>query len=212
MMPILYSFRRCPYAIRARMSLCYAQVKVELREVVFRNKPQAMLDASSKGTVPTLVLEDGCVIDESKDIMYWALAQQGADTWLVDSQRAEIDALFEGNDGAFKAHLDHYKYADRYPEFSAGVYRKRGEAFLQNLEQRLQQSAYLLGDKMCLADVAIFPFIRQFAMVDKAWFDQSDYKQLQYWLQGFLESELFTTVMSKYPAWQKGDDITVFPA
>ncbi len=211
MLPILYSFRRCPYAIRARMAMQYAGTTAELREIVFRNKPAGMLEASPKGTVPTMILNDGSVLDESEDVMRWALAQHDPAQWLKPEEEQAIRELVDENDGSFKTSLDRYKYADRYPEFSRETYRARCEVFLARLEQRLQTSAYLLGESISIADIAIFPFIRQFAFVDKAWFDQAPYPHLQRWLEAFLASDLFTAVMLKYPVWQAGDDVTVFP-
>lgn len=203
--PILYSFRRCPYAMRARMALAYAGIRVELREVVLKDKPSAMLEASSKGTVPVLILPDGKVIDESIDVMYWALTQEDPDNWLgLESDknlRKEISELVTENDGAFKAMLDKYKYADRHPEQSADWYRDQACAFLLTLETRLNKTQWLQGSQLGFADVAIFPFIRQFVMVDPPWFDQAPYARLRRWLDTLLGSELFTSVMHKHPQW-----------
>jgi glutathione S-transferase len=213
-LPVLYSFRRCPYAMRARMALFYSGISVELREVVLRDMPAALLDCSPKGTVPVLVLEDGTVIEESRDIMHWALAARDPDHWLppdAAAQRVDIDGLVDSNDRSFKQQLDRYKYADRYPEQPPGEYRHAGEEFLQQLEQRLKTTTWLCGDCMTLADVAIFPFVRQFAFVDKPWFDAAPYPRLQQWLNGLLKSPLFLGVMNKYPPWQDGDAATVFP-
>lgn len=211
MLPILYSFRRCPYAIRARMAIHYAGVAVELREIVFRDKPESMLQASPKGTVPTLLLPDQSVLDESEDVMRWALQHNDQGNWLSAELNQGIRKLVEENDFSFKQHLDHYKYADRYPEYSELEYRLRGEVFLQHLEDQLSDRPYLLSNTISFADVAIFPFIRQFAFVDKHWFDQSPYPKLCKWLNRWLESSLFKAVMFKYPVWKQGDEITVFP-
>ena len=211
MFPILYSFRRCPYAIRARMALCYAEIQVELREVLLKDKPAAMLEASAKGTVPVLVLEDGTVLDESYDVMRWALAQNDPDSCWDDSLVEQIDELVRQNDVEFKPWLDRYKYADRHPEYSAEYYRSQGDLFLQRLETRLQQHAYLLRDTLCFAEVAIFPFVRQFAFVDKGWFDSAPYPHLQAWLQRLLLSDLFLAAMAKYPVWKEGDVPQLFP-
>lgn len=212
MRPVLYSFRRCPYAIRARMALCYAGVKVELREVLLKDKPATMLAASSKGTVPVLVLEDGAVLDESYDVMRWVLARNDPDGWWDDSLAEQIDKLVQQNDVEFKPWLDRYKYAVGYPEFSAEYYRAQGELFLQVLEVHLEHHAYLLRDTLCFADVAIFPFVRQFAFVDKDWFESAPYPRLQSWLETLLASELFLGVMAKYPVWREGDKPQLFPA
>jgi glutathione S-transferase len=213
MPPVLYSFRRCPYAMRARLALYASGVAVELREVALRNKPASMLAASPKGSVPVLVLPDGCVIDESWDIMQWALHQHDPDDWLGknDGYIAAATPLIIENDTAFKDHLDRYKYPDRYPEHPRIYYRSEAEAFLQQLENRLRATHYLLGDAMSVADVAVFPFIRQFAEVDKDWFAQAPYASLQCWLKDFLDSESYTAVMKKYSVWHPGDPTVIMP-
>ena len=207
---ILYSFRRCPYAMRARMAIHYSDCRVQLREVDLKNKPEALLAISPKATVPVLLCDDGRVIDESMDIMRWALQQRDPNNWLHAQPQAEIFALIETNDTVFKTHLDHYKYADRYPGASQLEYRQQGEVFLQQLEQRLQQQAYLICNQISLADIAIFPFIRQFAHVDIHWFDQAPYPRLRAWLYRWLESALFLSVMQKYSPWQTGDHPLIF--
>jgi len=194
-MNTLYSFRRCPYAMRARMALRYSNVPVEIIEVSLKAKPAAMLAISPKGTVPVLDA-DGQVIDESLEIMRWALAQNDPDDWLLagDSRIAE---LIEANDQVFKVHLNCYKYAERYPEQPMEIYRAEGALYLQRLEELLEGREYLLGDHPSLADIALLPFVRQFAHVDREWFAQTPYVRLQAWLQRFLESELFTSIMKK---------------
>ncbi len=211
MRPIFYSFRRCPYAIRARLALHYSGVSVALREIELRNKPEPMLMASPKGTVPVLVLPEGEVLEESEDIMRWAVSFNDPEQWLVGVFTAETRSLIDENDFVFKKHLDRYKYADRYPEHSQDYYRAQGEEFLKKLNQRLQRTQHLLADQASLVDFAILPFIRQFAFVDKVWFDAAPYPDLQAWLARFLQSDLFARVMFKYPAWQTGDEISVFP-
>jgi glutathione S-transferase len=198
-MTTLYSFRRCPYAMRARMALRYCGVAVDIVEVSLKAKPAAMLALSSKGTVPVLDI-DGRVIDESLDIMRWALAQHDPQDWLLkdDPQgQLSIAALIEENDQAFKVQLNRYKYAERYPEQPMAFYRAEGEVFLRKLDQMLEGRDYLLAEHPSLADVALMPFIRQFAHVDREWFAQTPYRRLQAWLQRFLESELFTSIMTK---------------
>ncbi len=195
----LYSFRRCPYAMRARMALRYSEVALDIVEVSLKAKPAEMLALSSKGTVPVLNV-DGQVIDESLAIMHWALAQHDPQDWLLRDDpvgQASMAALIEENDQVFKVHLNRYKYAERYPEQPMVFYRGEGERFLGKLEQLLEQRAYLLGAHPSLADVALMPFIRQFAHVDREWFAQSPYPRLQRWLQGFLDSALFTAIMKK---------------
>ncbi|PNA01020.1 MULTISPECIES: glutathione S-transferase [unclassified Pseudomonas] len=194
-MNTLYSFRRCPYAMRARMALRYSGVPVEIVEVSLKAKPAEMLAISPKGTVPVLDA-GGQVIDESLEIMRWALAQNDPDNWLLggDSRIAE---LIEANDQVFKVHLNRYKYAERYPEQPMEVYRAEGALFLQKLDELLEGRDYLLAGHPSLADIALLPFVRQFAHVDRDWFAQTPYVRLQAWLQRFLESELFTGIMKK---------------
>ncbi|MHC8353986.1 glutathione S-transferase [Pseudomonas sp. LB3P81] len=198
-MTTLYSFRRCPYAMRARMALRYSGVAVNIVEVSLKAKPAEMLALSSKGTVPVLSV-DGEVIDESLSIMHWALAQNDPQDWLLKDDsvgQVQIAALIEENDQVFKVHLNRYKYAERYPEQPMAFYRSEGEVFLRRLEELLEGRDYLLADHPSLADVALMPFVRQFAHVDREWFGQTPYVRLQAWLQRFLESDLFISVMVK---------------
>lgn len=199
--------------MRARLALQYSGVKVELREILLNDKPEDMLRLSNKATVPILELADGRVIDESWDIMIWATRKNDPDLWLGTGQSNlfKSEVLIEMNDYSFKTDLDHYKYADRYPQYPAEYYRSQGEEFLQDLEQALSQSKYLLGGSLSIADIGIFPFIRQFAFVDKAWFDQAPYPGLQSWLQELLESSLFESIMPKLPVWKQGDQPFIFP-
>jgi glutathione S-transferase len=196
---VLYSYRRCPYAMRARMALSYAGVAVEIREISLRDKPLDMLSISPKGTVP--VLQTGpLVIEQSLEIMQWALSQSDKDGWL-NNLEASAD-LITINDGPFKRLLDQYKYPNKFPEVAIkDTLDKAMDICLLPLEQRLQKSRYLLGDQMRLADVAIFPFIRQFSMVDPVWFEKSHLNHLKKWLNEQIESDLFLSVMHKYPTW-----------
>jgi glutathione S-transferase len=194
-MNTLYSFRRCPYAMRARMALRYSGVPVEIVEVSLKAKPAEMLAISPKGTVPVLDA-GGQVIDESLEIMRWALAQHDPQGWLLDGD-SRIAELIEANDHGFKVQLNRYKYAERYPEQPMEVYRTEGASFLQRLDELLIDRDYLLADHPSLADIALLPFVRQFAHVDREWFAQTPYVRLQAWLQRFLESELFTSIMKK---------------
>lgn len=194
-MNTLYSFRRCPYAMRARMALRYSGVPVEIVEVSLKAKPAEMLAISPKGTVPVLDA-DGRVIDESLEITRWALAQNDPQGWLLDGD-SRIAELIEANDQGFKVDLNRYKYAERYPEQPMEVYRAQGAVFLQRLEGLLQDRDYLLADHPSLADIALLPFVRQFAHVDREWFAQTPYPRLQAWLHNFLESDLFTSIMKK---------------
>lgn len=194
-MNTLYSFRRCPYAMRARMALRYSGVPVNIVEVSLKAKPAEMLAISPKGTVPVLDA-DGRVIDESLEIMRWALAQNDPQDWLLGGD-PRIAELIDANDQVFKVHLNRYKYAERYPEQPMELYRAEGAVFLHRLDELLQGRDYLLTDHASLADVALLPFIRQFAHVDREWFAQTPYVRLQAWLQHFLESDLFTSIMKK---------------
>ncbi len=207
MLPVLYSFRRCPYAMRARLALHSSGTAVELREVSLRDKPESMLAASPKGSVPVLLVPQGQVIDESWDIMRWALQRNDPECWLGQGHR-HVDAaepLVSENDTAFKYWLDRYKYPDRYPEHPQTHYRVMAGQFLLKLESRLSTSRFLLGDERSVADVALFPFIRQFAEVDKDWFAQFPCPNLQRWLNDFLGSARFAAVMTKYAIWHPGD-------
>lgn len=208
--PILYSFRRCPYAMRARLTIAVAGIRVALREIELRNKPRELLAVSPKGTVPVLLLKDGQVIDQSLDIMRWALAQNDSRHWLAGQTLEDARHLLEWNDGEFKYHLDRYKYPDRYPESAGLDSRRAGEKFLIELERRLTNTRYLCGPGFSLADAAILPFIRQFAAVDSAWFTDSPYPAVQQWLNDFLKSSLFDAVMQKYRPWNSGDQTIFF--
>jgi glutathione S-transferase len=199
---ILYSFRRCPYAMRARMAIASSGMQVILREISLRDKPQSLLDISSKATVPVLLTPEEMVIDESLDIMLWALRQSDPSAWLNNINYA----LIENNDGPFKQWLDRYKYADRYPEQSQQFYRQQGEQTLLMLEHALADSAFLSGNTVTLTDIAIFPFIRQFVSVEQGWFEHTPYPNTRQWLDYLLASELFQTTMHKYSPWKMADE------
>lgn len=209
-LPLLYSFRRCPYAMRARLGLLFAESPVELREIVLKNKPAQMLEISPKGTVPVLQLVDGTVIAESVEIMRWALEQQDPQGLLVASVSLQAKALIEQNDNDFKHWLNRYKYADRHPERTQIEYRQQGEVFLQLLESLLTKNAYLLGSSPSIADIGIMPFVRQFAHVDRQVFYSLPYPKLQLWLQHWLQHPLFVQAMTKFQPWQEGDDVVIF--
>ena len=195
--PILYSFRRCPYAMRARMSLLESGVEVELREVILRDRPEHMMDISPKGTVPVLLLPDGTVIEESLDIMLWSLDE----SWLAGDWKELIDV----NDGDFKHHLDRYKYNNRYENvLSSDEHREHALSILKTYDERLSNQAYLCGDSISLADLALSPFVRQFANTDRGWFDQLPLLHLHNWLIGILEGDLFKSCMVKHKQWQNG--------
>ncbi len=213
-LPILYSFRRCPYAMRARLAVAASGLSCQLREVVLRNKPQPMLDASPKGTVPVLVLPDNEVVDESLDIMLWALRQKDPGQWLRP-EREDVEtmmALIASCDQVFKYHLDRYKYPQRYEDTESAPHGQAGVAWLGQLETRLQSSPYLFGERPCLADTAIMPFVRQFARTDMGWFNAQPLTRVNTWLNAWLESPLFIQIMHKYKPWEEGDPPVVFPA
>jgi len=208
--PILYSFRRCPYAMRARMALLISETPVRLREVVLRDKPEEMITASPKATVPVLVQSDAMVIDESLAIMHWALGRNDPHDWLANA-KASHDLIAEA-DGDFKDNLDRYKYPTRYDDVDPIVHRSGGLEFLRMLEKHIAINGQLLGNQPCLADFAIFPFVRQFANNDRNWFDAQSLPALQKWLAEHLASDLFTTAMTKYSQWRPGDGEPLFAA
>ncbi|MFM9853165.1 MAG: glutathione S-transferase [Sphingomonadaceae bacterium] len=205
-LPILYSFRRCPYAMRARMALTAAQIEVEHREVALRNKPAALIAASPKATVPVLVLRDGRVIDESLYIMHWALAQHDPLGW-----GASDDSLIATYDGAFKFHLDRMKYPHRYEGVDAQAHYSAGITLLTPLEALLSNSGYLFGDAPRFTDIAIFPFIRQFARTDMAAWRQDAPPRVQRWLDQLIEGDLFDAAMVKHRLWTVPDDTSKEP-
>ncbi|MGM8909027.1 glutathione S-transferase [Psychrobacter sp. 1U1] len=207
----LYSFRRCPYAMRARLGILFAELQVELREIILKNKPPQMLAISPKGTVPVLQLTDGEVIEESREIMIWALKQDDQQGLLDTEVIHQANALINKNDNEFKHWLDRYKYADRHPEMTQEAYRQRGEAFLHVLEELLTKHTYLLGESITIADIGIMPFVRQFAHVDREVFYSLPYPNLQRWLQHWLAHPVFIQAMTKYQLWQEGDEMVVFP-
>lgn len=194
------------------MALAGAGITFQVREVQLKNKPPELLAISPKGTVPVLVLPDTRVIEESLDIVHWALKISDPWGWL-DFSYSELDLineLIERNDFFFKVHLDHYKYADRFPEHSVQVYRSRAEEFLSELEQCLKHSPFLFGSDLSIADIAIFPFVRQFYNVDKQWFEASPYTLLNKWLLRLIDSLLFKCVMNKYAPWEAPDSVVLF--
>ena len=201
--PILYSFRRFPYAIRARMVLSYMEVSVDLREVLLNERPQSLYKISSKGTVPVLLLNDGKVLDESLDIMLWAIKQ--GEQKLYEDKLNEQNQLIKYNDTKFKYWLDRYKYHVRYLEHSREYYQRKCSKTLAEYDMRLSGNAYLMGDRIRLADIAIFPFIRQCANVDQNWFNNK-YPNLNQWLEIWKKSRVFKSVMMKYNQWKLGDE------
>jgi glutathione S-transferase len=210
-LPVLYSFRRCPYAIRARLAIKAAGIAVALREVVLRDKPAALVAASPKATVPVLQLPDGRVLEQSLDIMRWALATCDPQGWLRADEHDDAQALIGINDGPFKQALDRYKYAPRHPQRPPHEYRDDAVALLlAPLNARLADRRFLLRDTPSLADMAIVPFVRQFAAVDAAWFDAAPFAPLRAWMRGLTDAPLFDSVMTRFDAWRPGDADSVF--
>jgi glutathione S-transferase len=199
-LPLLYTYRRCPYAMRARMALLVAKRDFNAHEIVLRDKPAAMLTLSPKGTVPVLQLEDGRMLDESWDIMAWAWAAADSDGWWRRAQSAENLGLLQRNDGEFKRLLDRYKYPERHAAEGGSRNAARDEAvasFLAPLEARLQSQPYLGGGSPCATDLAIFPFVRQFAAVEPRWFEAQELPAVGAWLAAWLSSALFEACMVK---------------
>ncbi len=199
-LPVLYSFRRCPYAMRARLALAVSATPCIVREVRLSAKPAAMLAASAKGTVPVLVLPDGTVLDESLDIMRWALQRSDPEGWLAHDD----PALIALNDRRFKHDLDRYKYPDRHGG-DAIAHRQAGLEFLHTVDARLADGGQLCGSSRGLADAAIMPFVRQFAAVDRPWFDARPLPRVRAWLGGHLQSALFAAIMIRLRPWLPGD-------
>ncbi|HEU0230652.1 MAG TPA: glutathione S-transferase [Burkholderiaceae bacterium] len=209
-LPVLYSFRRCPYAMRARLALATSQQACELREVVLRDKPRALLEVSPKATVPVLVASDGRVVDQSLDIMLWALRQADPERWLTPNLSSML-ALVAECDGFLKHHLDRYKYPQRFGVPDGRVHRDQAQTWLAGLEHRLAQEGGVCGPRVALADAAIMPFVRQFAHTDTEWFESRPWPSLRGWLQRWEKSALFACVMWKYPPWKPGESGSLFP-
>ena len=212
--PIFWSFRRCPFAIRARLAIAASGQIVQLREIRLRDKPAAFLATSAKGTVPVLDLRDGTVIDESRDIMMWALDANDPNGWLDISQKQpdKVKTFLDNVDGPFKHDLDRYKYGSRYEVSAAWQHRDNGARFLAELNRLLVATGALSGSGLGLMDFATLPFIRQFRIADPKWFDSQPWPYLHGWLMEFLGSATFFRVMVKYPPWQEGATAVRFPA
>lgn len=208
--PILYSFRRCPYAIRARLALLSSGLVCRLREVSLANKPAEMIAASPKATIPVMVLPDGQVWEESLDIMNYALAQNDPENWLTEVTVGDYE-LVATNDQTFKVHLDGYKYPGPNPAERA-MHRQAGLDILRSYEDRLAQNDFLTGPTCKITDIAILPFIRQFAAVDEAWFADQNIPNVQHWLADFLASTMFQAAMATFPVWKTGEVEPLFSA
>lgn len=224
-LPILYSLRNCPYAMRARIAIYKSKLAVELRDLVLSNKPTEMIAASPKATVPILVVAPSTVIDESLDVMLWVLAKSDPANLLrkeghkcelilsdtnLPTKFTQILALVYLFDSKFKPSLEAYKCAKRYHESNLLLCRQECEVFIQNLEQRLNEHNYLIDNKESMADIALLPFIRQFAKVERQWYLQSDYPKVKKWLNQYLQSPMFNKVMKKYPLWSSGQKVLSF--
>jgi glutathione S-transferase len=212
-LPIIYSLRNCPYAIRARLAIYASGQQVHLRDLVLSDKPTEMLAVSPKGTVPVLVTLDNAVIDESLSIMQWAFSQTDPNDYLHKSAPnalAEMLVMIERFDTEFKGHLEQYRCSKRYHETSLIQDRQKCEPYLVDLEMRLCQHQYLMSDKPSLADLALMPFVRQFARVERQWYLQSPYPKLRQWLNGYLQSKMFTKVMTQQRMWLDLKEDVVF--
>ena len=218
-LPVLYSLRNCPYAMRARLAIYRSKQPIELRDIVLKNKPPEMLVASPNGTVPTLVLASSKVIDESLEVMLWALNESDPDNLLRKSASPVPDTkqllpdmlqLINQFDVEFKTCLEQYKCAKRYHESNLNECRQACEVYIRNLEQRLTEHAFIMDEHESLADIALLPFIRQFARIERQWYLQSDYVHVKQWLNRYLQSPLFTKVMAKYPLWNENSEVVVF--
>ena len=195
--------------MRARLALYSSEITCELREVILRDKPKEMINISPKATVPVLLLNDDTVIDESIEIVRWSIGQNDPHNW--SNHLGEMNALVQINDFKFKPHLDKYKYSSRNPELSMQEHRENGDFFLKYLDDILKEKKFLSGNQQMVTDLAVFPFIRQFAFVDKNYFDHLPYPHLQNWLDWHLESEAFEHIMKKHDRWEAGSEIVYFP-
>ncbi len=202
--PILYSLQHCPYAMRARLGILSANLPVLLRAIVLKNKPSEMLKASSKGTVPVLVVDETTVIDESLDIMLWALSKNDPNNLLnaqVENALSNMLSLINRYDTEFKTALERYKCAKRYHDANVVEHRENCEHFIHELEERLSAHRFIMGDTLSLVDFAVFPFIRQFARIDKKRFLESRLPKVQFWLRARLDSKIYSEAMKQYPLW-----------
>tara|TARA_R110001583_G_scaffold3967_7_gene23912 strand:- start:4845 stop:5528 length:684 start_codon:yes stop_codon:yes gene_type:complete len=212
-LPVLYSLRNCPYAMRARIAIFKAKQIVMLRDIVLSNKPKEMLAASPKATVPVLVLANGTVVEESLAIMLWALNETDPDDLLQSQNEHELSImlnLIKSFDYDFKVCLEQYKCAKRYRESNIIECRVECEQFIQTLENRLSRHDFLISNTESLADIALLPFIRQFARIERQWYLQSPYPKVRQWLNNYLQSPMFTKVMAKYPLWLDDHEVVLF--
>ncbi len=212
-LPILYSLRNCPYAMRARIAIFKSKQTILLRDLVLSNKPEEMIAASPKATVPVLVLADGTVIDESLEVMLWALKETDPDDLLhshITNALPDMFQLINDFDQDFKLCLEQYKCAKRYRENDLFEHRENCEVYIKKLEQRLTKHLFLMSDKESLADIALLPFIRQFARIERQWYLQSPYPNVRQWLNNYLQSSMFTKVMAKQLLWLDSREDVLF--
>lgn len=205
-LPILYSLRRCPYAMRGRMGIALSKQQVLLREIITKDKPSELLASSAKGTVPVLVLPDGQIIEQSLDVMNWALQQNDPQDLLRSSNSTlnqQVHQLIKVNDDEFIGHLEKYRASVRYRNIDKEQRRQDCEGFISKLEALLTDQAYFFGETPSLADFAVMPFVSQFVRVEKKWFVQSEYQNVGRWLRTHLDSKLYTQVMKQYPLWNE---------
>lgn len=203
-LPVLYTFRRCPYAMRARLAMYYSKINYEHREISLKNRPRELYNISPKGTVPVLVLQTGRVIDESFEIMKWAISVNDPKKWFNNSKEKQLDAILV-NDSHFKKWLDKYKYHVRYPDNEKSFYRSECEKTLDNYEKKLECSDYLFDNQISLGDIALLPFIRQFANVDINRFN-GIFVNLSKWLEKLVQLDIFNNMMKKFDDWENGNE------
>ena len=210
--PILFSFRRCPYAMRARMALYLAEIKCEIREIRLSNKPEQMLELSPKGTVPVFILEDK-IIDESYDIINWVIEESNIFDNNLETEQIELtESLIKKFDDEFKHHLDRYKYATRYENTDSDFHRAACLKILVDLETMASNDKWIFGENLNKLDISILPFIRQFRIANLEWFDSlEEISRVRKILNNYLNSEEFKKTMFKYDEWQLGAEPTYFP-
>ena len=209
--PILYTFRRCPYAMRARFAIRSSKIMVELREIKLKEKPSEFLKSSPKGTVPVLITKSGEVLEESLDIINWALNINDPHKWLAEGklEKKEISNLLDDFEMKFKINLDKYKYPNRFSGVDQYLYRDKNLCFLEKLNSYLKNNKSLNSQHLTLLDYAIFPFVRQFRNVDKDWFDKLNFRLLNNWINDIIDSEEFSSIMKKYKKWEP-DDVPIY--
>jgi len=196
--------------MRARIAIHISQQKCEIREVLLKDKPPSMMECSAKGTVPVLVLQSGKVIDESLDVIDWALNLNDPYNWKRSKDSGKTKELIKINDGDFKFHLDRYKYSKRYENEDPNFHREKCLTFIKMINEELKDSKYIYDNEISYIDISLLPFIRQFRIADNDWFDELPYENVKSWLSNFIDSKLLKSVMPKYDLWKKGDEITIF--